>query len=108
MEMQKYKSRYMRIAELFIAVTVVISSAMLVASGIAVARVNSEYMESGVRAAKIIAVRDSEQISVSLSDKLMYKSDGSGELADKILSILPPPVNTVYISVRELLRTFEE
>ena len=105
--MQKYKSRYMRIAELFIAVTVVISSAMLVASGIAVAKVNSEYMETGVRAAKIIAVRSSEQISVSLSDKLMYEGDGGG-LADKILTLLPPPVNTVYISVRELLRTFEE
>lgn len=80
----------------FITAAVIIISVSLVTSGIAISKVNSEYMETGVRAAKLIAERENEQISVSLNDAMMYEGNTQTERLEKVLELMPPPVNTGY------------
>lgn len=100
--MLRSNSQLIGIINGFITAAVIIISISLVASGIAISKVNSEYMETGVRAAKIIAERENEQISVSLNDAMMYEGSSKAEILEKVLELMPPPVNTGYYIYREL------
>ncbi|MDD6276749.1 MAG: hypothetical protein PUB20_08010 [Clostridia bacterium] len=100
--MLRSNSQLIGIINGFITAAVIIISISLVASGIAISKVNSEYMETGVRAAKIIAERENEQISVSLNDAMMYEGSSKSEILEKVLELMPPPVNTGYYIYREL------
>ena len=51
----KYKTQFSRITDTFIGVTAVILAAVLVVSGMAVTKINTEYMETGIKTAKIVA-----------------------------------------------------
>jgi hypothetical protein len=100
--MQKEKKQTVRILDSFVTVIVVLVAATLVASGIAISKVNTEYMTTGVKAAKIVAERDNEEISISMSDKLILSEHDNFSIGDKILSLLPPPINTAYLAVKEI------
>ena len=67
--MKSYKTQFAKITDTFISVTAVITAAILVASGLAVTKVNTEYMESGVRTAKIVSERENEEIFFSMNGR---------------------------------------
>ena len=94
--MKNESNQLTRIINGFITASVIIISVSLIAAGIATSKVNSEYMETGVRAAKIVAERENEQISLSLNDTQMYSGEGSSDKIEVALSLMPPPVNTGY------------
>ena len=101
--MKNEKNQIKRIIDGFITAVVIITSVTLVASGIAVSKANTEYLETGVRASKIVVEKESVQIFVSESEAITLAADKDySEIAGKILSFLPPPVNTVYIAAREI------
>ncbi len=94
----------MRIADTFVAVTVIILSLTLIASGISISKINSDYLESGIRSAKIVAERESIQILLTKNNSLLLSPEKNyADTADKILTFLPPPVNTVYLTVKEFM-----
>lgn len=92
----------MRIIDGFVTVVVILTAATIVASGISVSRINSEYLETGERAAKIVAERESRQIFVTDSDSITLTPERDNSFIENILSFLPPPINTVYLAVREI------
>lgn len=101
--MQKNKFQSIKITEAFITAVVVAVSVTLVASGIAISKINTEYMTSGIRAAKIVAERDNQEIFISMNDK-KFSADGN-DLSKKIefaLSVMPAPVNTGYFIYNEI------
>ena len=101
--MKNEKNQTMRIIDGFITAVVIITSVTLVASGIAISKANTEYLETGVRAPRIVAEKESVQIFVSESESVTLASDkGYSKTAEKVLSFLPPPVNTVFIAFREI------
>ena len=100
--MKNEKNQTMRIIDGFITAVVIITSLTLVASGIAISKANTEYLETGIRASKIIAEKESVQIFVSESESITLAANKNySETAEKILTFLPPPVNTVFIAARE-------
>ena len=99
--MKKEKTQTMRILDGFVTAVIIITAATLVAAGVSISRMNTEYLETGVRAAKIVAERDSRQIFLSGSEPLQLSSDEGFKIADKVMSLLPPPINTVYLTVKE-------
>ena len=100
--MKKNKSQTMRIIDAFVITVVLIISVTLVGSGISISRINTEYLETGVRTAKIVAERKGSQLLVMQNDAVLLspKKDYAA-VYDKILTFLPPPVNTVYLCVKE-------
>ncbi len=103
----KEKTQTMRILESFLTAVIVISAVTLVASGVAISKVNTDYMESGIRAAKIVAERESMQISVTTHKGLLLSPQKALPI-DTILKFLPPPVNTTYFIAEELLELTEK
>ena len=86
--MKSYKTQFARISDAFIGVTAVIMAVTLVASGIAVSKINTEYMATGVKTAKIVAERENDEIFSSPK-----------RIKDNIKTIgylLPAPLNAVY------------
>lgn len=107
--MPKEKSQTKRILDGYVTAIVIVTALTLVASGISVSKINTDYLESGVRASKIVAERDSQQILVTQDKSILLKSDKNyPAIADKILTFLPPPINTVYLSVREFISASNE
>ena len=106
--MKKNKSQTMRILDGFVTAVVVVTSATLVASGVCISRMNTEYLETGVRAAKIVAERESRQIFLTENESIKLVPDKNYyQIADKVLSFLPPPINTVYITAKEIKNAVE-
>ena len=99
--MKKERTQTMKIIDAFVTTVILITAATLVASGIAVSRMNTEYLETGVKSAKIVAERDSRQIFVTDSESITLAPQRDFSFIDKILSFLPPPINTVYLTVKE-------
>lgn len=100
--MKKEKSQTMHILDGFVTAAVIITSATLVASGVCVSRINTEYLETGVRAAKIVAERENRQIFLTENESIKLPSDKDFyKISDRILTFLPPPINTVYLTVKE-------
>ncbi|MCQ2485132.1 MAG: hypothetical protein MJ168_07340 [Clostridia bacterium] len=107
--MPKEKTQTKRILDGFVTAVVIVTALTLIASGISISKINTEYLETGVRASKIVAERKSQQILVTQNEAVLLKSDKKHyAAADKILTFLPPPVNTVYLSVREILSVREK
>ena len=101
--MYKYKTQARRIAEAYITVVVLVTAVSLVITGIAVSKINTDYMRTGERAGKIVAERESTQISVTTHERLTLTTQHDFfRIADKILTFLPPPVNTTYLTVKEI------
>lgn len=99
--MKKEKSQTLRIIDGFVTATVIAISATLVASGVSISRINTEYLETGVRAAKIVAARESKEIFLSESDAISLSLTENGFDVGKVIQLLPPPINTVYLTIKE-------
>lgn len=100
--MKKYKSQFMRITDVFVGLTVIITAATLVASGLAVTRINTEYMETGVRAVKLVAERENEEIFFSLNEKKFSAPEKLGQGLEKAVYLLPAPLNTVVYFIDKI------
>ena len=100
--MKKEKSQTAKIIDGFVTAVVVITAATLIASGISISRINTEYLETGVRAAKIVAERDSRQIFLSDSEAVIFSAKNKYEKAEKILAFMPPPINTAYLTIKQI------
>ncbi|MCI6928178.1 MAG: hypothetical protein SOW51_06440 [Oscillospiraceae bacterium] len=94
--MKSYKTQFARISDAFIGVTAVIMAATLVASGIAVSKINTEYMATGVKTAKIVAERENEEIFFSLGEKKFSSPKRINDNIKTIGYLLPAPLNAVY------------
>lgn len=95
-EMKNYKTQFARISDAFIGVTAVIMAVTLVASGIAVSKINTEYMATGVKTAKIVAERENEEIFFSLGEKKFSSPKRINDNIKTIGYLLPAPLNAVY------------
>lgn len=95
-EMKSYKTQFARISDAFIGVTAVITAVTLVASGIAVSKINTEYMATGVKTAKIVAERENEEIFFSLGEKRFSSPKRINDNIKTIGYLLPAPLNAVY------------
>lgn len=96
--MKNYKTQFSRITDTFISVTAVITAAILIASGLAVTKINTEYMETGVKTAKIVAERENEEIFISMNGKKFSTQKNMEKIFDTVLYFLPAPVNAlIYI-----------
>ncbi len=100
------KTQTLRILDGFLTSVIIISAATLVCSGIAISKVNTDYMETGVRAAKIVVERESMQISVTTHEGILISSDYDLPI-DTVLQFLPPPINTTYFIAKELTEPVE-
>jgi hypothetical protein len=101
--MKTAKTQTRKIIETYITVVVFITAMMLVLSGIAVSKINTDYMESGVRAGKIVAERQSQQISLTTHEGIELNTQTDYlPVIDKVLTFLPPPVNTTYLIAKEV------
>ena len=94
--MKSYKTQFARITDAFIGVTAIITAVTLVASGIAVSKINTEYMATGIKTAKIVAERENEEIFFSLGGKKFYSPKNIKENFKTIGYLLPAPLNAVY------------
>ena len=102
--MKKEKNQTQRIIDSFITSIILIFSFTLVGCGVAVSKINTDYMETGVRAGKIVAERESQQISVTTHDGIELRTQTNYlDVVDKILTYLPPPVNTTYLVAKEIV-----
>lgn len=95
-KMKSYKTQFARISGAFIGVTAVIMAVTLVASGIAVSKINTEYMATGVKTAKIVAERENEEIFFSLGEKKFSSPKRINDNIKTIGYLLPAPLNAVY------------
>jgi len=91
-----------KILNAFVITMVFTISLTLIASGIAISKVNTDYMSTGIHAAKIIAERNNEEIFISINGQRLGKSSQSMPDFDKILSLCPAPINTIYILITEI------
>lgn len=107
--MKKEKNQTQRIIDSFITSIILIFSFTLVGCGVAVSKINTDYMETGVRAGKIVAERESQQISVTTHDGIELRTQTNYlDVVDKILTYLPPPVNTTYLVAKEIVAMINE
>lgn len=106
--MYKEKTQVRRIVNVYMTLVIIITAVTLVMSGIAISKINTDYMESGVRAGKIVAERESTQISVTTHEGILLtpKHDYL-TVIDKVLTFLPPPVNTTYLMAKEIMELVE-
>ncbi len=103
--MKAEKTQTRKLIEAYITAVVLITAVMLVLSGIAISKINTDYMETGVRAGKIVAERQSQQISLTTHEGIELKAQTDYlPVADKILTYLPPPVNTTYLIAKEIVQ----
>lgn len=98
----KYKSQMRRINEFYIGFIVVIISAMLVMSGVAVSKINTEYMDTGVKAARIVAERENEEILVSMNGRKFSAPRQMSEYLQTAARLLPAPLNGIYFFFDEI------
>ena len=104
----KYKTQFSRITDTFIGVTAVILAAVLVVSGMAVTKINTEYMETGIKTAKIVAERENEEIFFSLNGRKFSPAQSMDEKLKTAALLLPAPLNAViYLGeeIREMIKT---
>lgn len=94
--MKSYKTQFARITDAFIGVTAIITAVTLVASGIAVSKINTEYMATGIKTAKIVAERENEEIFFSLGGKKFSSPKNIKDNFKTIGFFLPAPLNAVY------------
>lgn len=94
--MKSYKTQFARITDAFIGVTAIITAVTLVASGIAVSKINTEYMATGIKTAKIVVERENEEIFFSLGGKKFSSPKNIKENFKTIGYLLPAPLNAVY------------
>jgi hypothetical protein len=94
--MKKYKTQFARITDIFVSVTVVITAAVLVASGMAVTKINTEYMETGESVAKIVSERESTEIFFSLNGREFAPPESVGQYFESLKYFLPTPLNIVF------------
>ena len=107
--MKSEKTQTRKIIETYITVVVLITAMMLVLSGIAVSKINTDYMETGVRAGKIVAERQSQQISLTTHEGIELKAKTDYlPVIDKIITCLPPPVNTTYLIAKEVVQMINQ
>lgn len=99
---KKIKTQARRITEAYIGATALITAAMLVMSGIAVTKVNTEYMSTGIKAAKIVAERENEEIFVSMNGRKFAASKDIEESLKTAVGFLPAPLNAVHYFVGEI------
>ena len=93
---KSYKTQFARITDAFIGVTAIITAVTLVASGIAVSKINTEYMATGIKTAKIVAERENEEIFFSLGEKKFSSPKNIRDDIEIIGYLLPAPLNAVY------------
>lgn len=96
MKMKGYKTQFSRITDAFIGVTVIITAVMLVASGIAVTKINTEYMATGIKTAKIVAERENEEIFFTLGGRKFSSPKSLKDNLQTVGYLLPAPLNTMY------------
>ena len=107
--MQKNKTQVRRIVDAYVAVVVMITAVTLVITGIAISKINTDYMQTGVRAGKIVVERENTQISVITHEGIrLTPKKNYLEIADKVLTFLPPPVNTTYLIAKEIVELANE
>ena len=94
--MKSYKTQFARITDAFIGVTAIITAVTLVASGIAVSTINTEYMATGIKTAKIVAERENEEIFFSLGGKKFSSPKNIKGNFKTFGYLLPAPLNAVY------------
>lgn len=94
--MKRYKTQFSRITDTFVSVTAVITAAILVASGLAVTKVNTDYTESGVKTAKIVSERENEEIFFSMNGRKFAPTQNIGNKLKFYAYFLPAPLNAVY------------
>lgn len=99
--MKNEKTQTKRILDGFITSVILIFSITLITSGIAISKINTDYMETGIRAGKIVAEREAQQISVTTHDGLTLKGENNPETLKRIINFLPPPINTTYMMLEE-------
>ena len=100
--MKYQKTQMQRIFDGFLTSVILILGMTTVASGIAVSKINTDYLETGVKAGKIVAERHAQQISLTTHDGLMLTGESDPEFFKKTLPFLPPPINTGYYLFEEI------
>lgn len=100
--MENFRTQLRGIIEKFIGVTVIILAITLVASGFAVTKINTDYMETGVRTAKIIAERENEEIFFSLNGRKFSPSQKLGDKLETASYFMPAPLNALVYVGREI------
>ncbi|MBP3443073.1 MAG: hypothetical protein J6L62_09755 [Clostridia bacterium] len=105
--MKTKKNQTQRILDGFVTSVILIVAVTLVASGIAISKINTDYMETGVRAGKIVAERKAQQISITTHDGLTLTSETNPGMITDYLAYLPPPVNTTYILIEDIISLIE-
>ena len=103
----KYKTQFSRITDTFIGVTAVILAAVLVASGMAVTKINTEYMETGIKTAKVVAERENEEIFFSLNGRKFSPVQSMDEKLRTAVRLLPAPLNAVFYLGEEIGEMFK-
>ena len=100
--MKNEKTQAKRILDSFITSVILIFSITLVTSGIAISKINTDYLETGVHVGKIVAERQAQQISVTTHDGITLTGESNTETFRKIINFFPPPINTTYMMLEEI------
>lgn len=95
--MKKQKTQTQRIIDCFVTLVILIVAATLISSGIAISKINTDYLESGIRAGKIVAERTAQQISVTTHEGITLSGETNPGKYVEFLAYLPPPVGTTYM-----------
>lgn len=86
----------------FISITIVLTSAILIAMGIFAAKNNTDALDSGLTPAMIYAARENEQISIQI-DKTLYQSNKIRQLPiETIASLSPAPLGGFYLVYKNI------
>lgn len=102
--MYRSKSQTRRIIDTYVTVIILVISITLILSGIVISKINTDYLENGIRAGKIVAERENTQISIINHNGVKLENNNFLYLnvIDRTLPFLPPPVNTSYLLVQEI------
>lgn len=106
--MKYEKTQAQKVFDSFLTCVILILGLTVVASGIAVSKINTDYLETGVKSGKIIAERQAQQISLTTHDGLTLTSESDPDFFKKIFSFLPPPINTGYYIYNEFQKIHSE
>ena len=107
--MYKEKSQTRRLIDAYITTVAIVTAATLVMTGVAISKINTDYMQTGERAGRIVAERQNEQISLTTHEGITIAPESDYlAVADKILTFLPPPVNTTYLMIKEVVSAVRE
>lgn len=107
--MYNSKNQTKRIVETYFKIIILIISATLILSGITISKINTDYIENGIRAGKIVAERENTQISVISHNGIRFDSNKNSDfmIIDKVLQLLPFPINTSYLLIKEVINIIE-